>query len=69
MNRPNAEPQNVSYIPCNVAGTAIAKKYNEIRYFGYRLANAMKYPAIPHHIACRKGRLVSLAMFMKNADV
>lgn len=51
MKRPNADPQNVSYIPCSVAGTAIAKKYNEMRYFGYRLAKAMKYPAIPHHIA------------------
>ena len=47
----NMPPHKVSYNPCRTAGTANAKKHNDILYLGYSFANDVKYPAIPHHIA------------------
>ena len=41
---PKKLPQNVSYSPWITAGIAIAKKYNDILYFGYKFANEIKYP-------------------------
>ena len=45
-----------------VAGIKIAKVYNEILNRGYKKAYATKYEAIPHHIACKKGKLVKRAI-------
>ena len=54
-----------SYKPWMMAGTPQAKAYNPLLYLGYKWAKARKYPAIPHQQACKKGKLVNLAMFKK----
>lgn len=54
-----------SYKPWIIAGTEIAKVYSTRLYLGYKWAKARKYPAIPHQQACKKGRLVNLAIFKK----
>ena len=51
-----------SYKPCIVAGIKIANVYNDTLNLGYKNANATKYEPIPHHIACRNGKLVKRAI-------
>jgi hypothetical protein len=57
------------YVPCKIEGMPNPRKYRDILNLGYKFANEIKYAEIPVQTECKKGKLVSRAIFMKNEEL